>query len=58
MRKSFIFVISLRGGVQGKRREFTKAKGTINNLMYKDKEIGNSIYGSVVEEGVTSESLI
>lgn len=30
--------------VQEKRREFTKV--TINNLMY--KEIGNSIYGSVV----------
>jgi hypothetical protein len=30
--------------VQEKRREY--AKGTINNLMY--KEIGNSIYGSVV----------
>jgi hypothetical protein len=30
--------------IQAKRREF--AKGTINNLMY--KEIGNSIYGSIV----------
>ena len=39
--KPFLAILKL---VQEKRREY--AKGTISNLMY--KEIGNSIYGSVV----------